>query len=93
MWIRATIMMGPTIDELKARIAELEKAAEWYRRMEEAGIRHRSGKRRKQTKHPQAKSRAAARARFKARFSVGRGSKPGVPKARIVSGGRVESKR
>ena len=88
-------MTEPTIGEMKARIAELEKAAEWYRRMEEAETRHQSGKRRKQTKPEKAKRRSASRARrtFKARFSVGRGSKPGVPKARIVSGGQVESKR
>jgi hypothetical protein len=87
-------MTEPTIAELKARIVELEKTAKWFRRMEEIGIRHRSGERRKLTKHEKAQRLANARDRraFKARFNVGRGSKPGVPKARIVSGGRVESK-
>jgi hypothetical protein len=75
---RPTIMTGrPTFDELKARIAELERTLGRYRRMEEAGIRH----------------RAAAGARLEARSRTGRSSKPCVPKAWIVSGGRVESKR
>ena len=87
--LKVTTMTEPTIDQLKARIAKLEKKADWYRRMEQAG------KRQKPTKKQKAKQRAAAKAqrRFKARFRVGRGSSPGVPKARIVSGGRVESKR
>ena len=86
---------APLIPYLPTAVKLAEKAAEWYRRMEEAETRHQSGKRRKQTKPEKAKRRSASRARrtFKARFSVGRGSKPGVPKARIVSGGRVESKR
>jgi hypothetical protein len=86
--------MEPTIKELKARIAKLEKGAEHYRRMEQAERRHRSGKPPKKTKKQIAKSNTAARERrsFKARFSVGRGAKPGVPTAQVVSGGRFESK-
>ncbi len=91
----ATAMTSPTTGELKIRIAELQKTLKSFRRAERLGIQQQSGKRRKLTKHEKGQRRAAARERraFKARFKVGRGASRGVPKARIISGGRVESKR
>jgi uncharacterized protein YhbP (UPF0306 family) len=72
--------------ELKARIRKL--TAE----LKTIAMRRERQKRARSTK---AKRKQAARKRraFKSRFKVGRGSAAGVPPARFVSGGRVESKR
>lgn len=91
----ARTMTEPTMAELKARIAKLERKAERSRRIENSRSQSQRRRRQKLTNSAKAKRRAAAKAqqRFKARFRVARGSSPGVPRARIVSGGRVESKR
>jgi hypothetical protein len=86
----------PTMKELKARIrkltAELNTIAMRRRAIEETADQHRERQKRARSTKVKRKQTARDRRAFKSRFKVGRGSAAGVPPARFVSGGRVESK-
>lgn len=86
----------PTTKELKARIskltAELKTIATRRRATEESPEQRRERQKRARLTKVKRKQAARERRGFKSRFKVGRGSAAGVPPARFVSGGRVESK-